>query len=291
MSNRPTQLRRRGLLQAAIAAGVFGASTVPINAAPKKGGLLRAAFSKDVLNCAIRNGSVFESLTRISPDGLLNAGLAVSWQPNFDATRWKIELRRDVVFHNRHAFGAADVVSSLIDALGKTDDLKLSVIKRISTGGRYQIDIELRVGNPDLPYLLAHPDLAIRPKASILAQRNDYVGTGLYRIEDTTDGIFRARRVQSHYRDGVAGWFDEFEIHRIENQSARQMALLERQVDVINLTQNPVGLENIPNRRAEVISINGIPKLAKNSRLTGEQHIGDGWACHNICIPTQWSMA
>ena len=283
MTINQTQLKRRGLLKAAIAAGVFGASSVPISAAPKKGGLLRAAFSSDVFHCAIRNATVFENLTRISPDGLLHGELATSWQSNSDATRWTFELRRGVSFHNGQPFDAHAVVSSLTAALTKNAQPNLWAISSIKKTGRNQIEVSLATGTPDLPYVLAHPSMIIR------AGQN--VGTGLFRIESAENDVFRARRVAAHYKDGSAGWFDELEIHQIENQTKRETALLDRMVDVINLTQNSVQLNHVPNRRAEVITLNGAPALAKNSRLTGEQRIGDGWACHNICIPTQWSMA
>lgn len=283
MTTNQTQLKRRGLLQAAIAAGVFGASSVPISAAPKKGGLLRAAFSSDVFNCAIRNGTVFENLTRISPDGLLHGELATSWQSNADATRWTFELRRGVVFHDDRPFDAGAVVATLSAALTNNALPNLWAIRDVRKSGRNQVAISVATGTPDLPYLLAHPNLTI--------QASEHIGTGLYRINGTENGILRARRVAGHYKDGSAGWFDEVEIHRIESQPQREAALLDRMVDVINLTKAPTGLNQVPNRRAEVIAFNGAPALAKNSRLTGERRIGDGWACHNICIPTQWSMA
>ncbi len=283
MTTNLTQLKRRGLLQAAIAAGVFGASSVPISAAPKQGGLLRAAFSGDVFNCAMRNGTVFENLTRISPDGLLLGELATSWQSNADATRWTFELRRGVAFHDDRPFDAGAVVAVLSAALTKNAKPNLWAIRNIRKTGRNQVEISMTTGTPDLPYLLAHPSMTIRT--------SENVGTGLYRIDGFENGVLQARRVAAHYKDGSAGWFDELEIHQIETQTKREVALLDRMVDVINLTQNPVRFNNVPNRRAEVIALNGAPALAKNSRLTGERRIGDGWACHNICIPTQWSMA
>lgn len=55
---------------------------------------------------------VYETLTKIGPDGAILPALATSWR-RLDALNWEFELRRDAVFHDGQAMDAEDVVASL----------------------------------------------------------------------------------------------------------------------------------------------------------------------------------
>jgi peptide/nickel transport system substrate-binding protein len=61
------------------------------------------------------------------------------------------------------------------------------------------------------------------------------IGTGLYKVVSFDPGVRCVlTRVDSHYKDGRAGWFDEIECIAINDSSARMNALMTGQVDAVN---------------------------------------------------------
>jgi peptide/nickel transport system substrate-binding protein len=64
----------------------------------------------------------------------------------------------------------------------------------------------------------------------------DGIGTGLYRMEpDRTSGRAVLKRVERHWKDGTAGWFERVELLRIACPEARFEALKTGRVDAVNL--------------------------------------------------------
>ena len=61
------------------------------------------------------------------------------------------------------------------------------------------------------------------------------IGTGMYKVESFDPGVrATVSRVDSHYKDGTAGWFDSIEVVAINDSSARMNALMTGQVDAVN---------------------------------------------------------
>ena len=56
---------------------------------------------------------IYETLTYVTPNGTIVAGLAVSWTPNANFTSWQYALRQGVKFHDGRIFNATDVVFSI----------------------------------------------------------------------------------------------------------------------------------------------------------------------------------
>jgi len=223
-----TRIDRRALFTSGAAAALLAASGVSLLAAPSAGGRLRLAVPRDTgsLENAAR-GAVFDTLTEIAPDGALRGELATGWIASNDARVWTFDLRPDVVFHDGSAFGAADVIASLSQHRDTGLDLKAEAL------GTHQIRLELAVGNPDLPFMLANPELIICQAAST---PDNAIGTGVYRSHRfQADRHFLGQRVGNHYKDGRAGWVDAFEIVVIPDAAVRAEALRDGFVDVAEL--------------------------------------------------------
>jgi peptide/nickel transport system substrate-binding protein len=284
-----TQLRRRGLLASAIAAGVFAGSGVPLRAMPKKGGLLRAVFSNNstaaapsLFVCNITQGAVYDNLTEIAADGMLKGELAESWEASPDARTWVFNLRRDVLFHNGKPFTAADVVHSLQPRLA-------GMIETIESLNARQVRITLVTGSPDFPYRLADPRFPVFPEGQQRAFDPDSAGTGMYRVENYIPGKeFLGKRVAHHFKDGSAGWFDEVEIRALSSGEARITALLERRVDVIDLDRNQETARLSDHRGMKTIPDGNQPAIAMNLRLA---NTGNHRQADNGRIAERWWMA
>jgi len=247
-----SQFSRRGLLKTGVAAGVLAATGLPLMAEPKRGGKLRMALNGAntsdswdgrthsdafMINCA--HGCVFDCLTEVGPDGSLKGELAESWEASADAQTWTFNLRQGVTFHNGKAFGADDVIESLQlhVAEGAKSAAKpiVSAITEMKKTGDHQVQFTLANGNADFPYLLSDYHILMYPAGMVDEAIANGIGTGLYQAVSLDPGVrFVGKRVDSHYKDGMAGWFDEIEYIAVNDASARMNALLTGQVDAVN---------------------------------------------------------
>lgn len=222
-----SRLDRRALFTSGAAAALLAATGVSVHAAPRRGGRLRLAVPRaDARFDAAVRGAVYETLTEVGPDGLLQGELATQWTSDSLGIEWVLHLRPDARFHTARPFDAQDAALSLrqhgFDA--EIDSLDTHLIR-----------LTLPAPNPQLPYLLADPQLVMLPGGE---WSDTPVGTGMYQVQRfQADRHFLGRRVQPHYKDGQAGWFDEVEIAVIPDPAVRAEALRDGFVDVAALPQ------------------------------------------------------
>lgn len=268
--------KRRRLIQTALAAAVLGASGLA--AAPARvGGTLRAGLSgataTDSWDARTHSGgfmaaaamAVFDTLTEIAADGSLRGELATAWTASPDARVWTVTLRQGVRFHDGGAFTARDVLASLALHRGGASGARPLVdsIARADRLSDHRIRFTLVAGNADFPYLLADPQLLIYPAEDTAGAMTRGIGTGLYRVTAFEPGQrFTASRVEGHYKDGQAGWFEALEFHAIHDGAARASALRSGQVDVVDRVA--------PSRAAR---LDGTPGL-RLQRVAGNQFYG-----------------
>ncbi|PYG26598.1 ABC transporter substrate-binding protein [Pelagimonas varians] len=246
-----TNISRRGLLASGAAAGVLAATGMPVRA-QQKGGTLRLGIAgantsdswdarthSDSYMIMAAHGAVFDCLTEISASGELVGELAESWEATPDAKVWTFKLRTGVVFHNGKSFGADDVMESLNmhTAEGAKSAAKpiVSSIVEMKKLGEHELQLTLKDGNADFPFLMSDYHICMYPAGQIEEAVAKGIGTGLYKVEAFDPGVRTLlSRVDSHYKDGKAGWFDGVEIIAINDSSARMNALMTGQVDAVN---------------------------------------------------------
>ncbi|KAB2543151.1 peptide ABC transporter substrate-binding protein [Salipiger aestuarii] len=268
--------KRRRLIQTAFAAAVLGASGLA--AAPARmGGTLKAgltgASAADRWDSRTHMGNfigaaaiaVFDTLTEIAADGSLRGELATAWTASPDARIWDVTLRDGVRFHDGGAFGARDVLASL--ALHRDDASGARpLVDTIASAERltdHRIRFTLASGNADFPWLLADPALLIYPADRIPEAMARGIGTGLYRVDSFEPGRrFVGRRVETHYKDGQAGWFERVEFLAMSDGAARVSALRSGQVDAIDRVA--------PARAARLQDAPGL----RLQRVAGNQYYG-----------------
>lgn len=228
-----TRIDRRALFATGSAAALLAAVGVSAEARPARGGHLRAALSggdrtESWLHVpggrflqAARN-AVFESLTEIAPDGTLQPGVAESWQVSDDGRSWTFRIREDLAFHDGAPLQVADVVASL-RAFG------------LMAEGGDAVTVHLAQADPAFPFRLARDGFAVF-RAAELSAGAPVSGTGLYRIRRFDMGRgFLGERVESHRKDGIAGWFDTVELVAISDEAVRAEAVRDGFVDVADL--------------------------------------------------------
>ena len=247
-----SQLSRRGLLKSGAAAGIIAATGLPAKAAAKPGGTLRLGLSgantsdswdgrthSDHFMIHMGHGTVFDCLTEISASGELIGELAESWEASADAKTWTFNLRKGVKFHNGKSFGADDVIESLNmhTAEGAKSAAKpiVAAISEMKKLGEHQVQFVLEAGNADFPFLMSDYHILMFPAGMVEQAIAKGIGTGLYRVVSFDPGVRCVlTRVDSHYKDGRAGWFDDIEAIAINDSSARMNALMTGQVDAVS---------------------------------------------------------
>lgn len=247
-----SQLSRRGLLKSGAAAGVLAATGMPVAAQAKRGGTMRLGIAgantsdswdgrthSDSYMIMMAHGAVFDCLTEVNASGELVGELAESWEATPDAKTWTFNLRQGVTFHNGKAFGADDVIASLqmhvaegAKSAAKPIVAAITDMKKMTD---HQVQFTLAAGNADFPFLMSDYHILMYPAGQIEEAIASGIGTGLYKVESFDPGVRTVlSRVDSHYKDGTAGWFDSIEAIAINDASARMNALMTGQVDAVN---------------------------------------------------------
>ena len=242
------RISRRDLLGLGAAAGVVAVSGAPAHALPERGGSLRLGLAGrghrrfdgrrpfDPIMRVVGHGAVFDCLTEIGADGAIRGELATGWEASADARAWTFRLREDAVFHDGRPFGADDVVATLRMHMGGSAAAVAGLIAQVRRMGPHEVLIVLREGTPGLPFLLSDPQLVMLPALGPERAMAEGIGTGLYRMEPgRTAERAVLRRVERHWKDGAAGWFDRVEVLRIAAPAARLEALKSGRVDAVNL--------------------------------------------------------
>ncbi|MEM7519568.1 MAG: ABC transporter substrate-binding protein [Pseudomonadota bacterium] len=257
MRRRASLMDRRALFASATAAALLAATGVSA-AGPRHGGRLRVALSgalrsdtwargQGLFMQMARQGVVFDTLTEVAADGTLHGELATGWTSCADARVWTFDLRNDVTFHDGARFTAQDVVASAAGFDGAV----------VTARGLHQVQFDLDKPDARLPLRLSQPDYYIAPAHAL----NDGIGTGLYQVVSFNPGQrLLARRVDAHYKNGKAGWFDEVELTSIPSEDVRVQALAEYLVDAVDLTTalRPSALEEVailPNARQPMMAV------------------------------------
>ncbi|MFK7874522.1 MAG: ABC transporter substrate-binding protein [Paracoccaceae bacterium] len=230
-----TRIDRRALFASGSAAALLAAVGVSAQAAPVRGGHLRAALSggdrsESWLDLpggrflqAARH-AVFETVTEIAPDGTLQPGLATQWSSEDAGRIWHFDIASGVSFHNGTQLSPRDVVTSLQRA------------GFLAFADGHRVTIELATADEALPFKLARGGIMVFSADQLERGEALTNGTGLYRLGRFDAGrSFLANRVDVHRKDGNAGWFETVEFVAISDPHVRAEAVGEGYVDVADL--------------------------------------------------------
>ena len=256
-----TRFDRRALFASGAAAALLAATGV--SAAPKRGGRLRAALSEALFDRAVAS-TVYENLTQIGADGTLRGELATEWISDISAREWRFLLRKGVAFHDGTVL-TADHVAAVLPFEASAIDAQTVIIRT-------------SVPDTNLPYHLAHPGFEIRsPEGE---------GTGLYQVQKLDQGRhFIGTRVENHWKDDVAGWFDSVEFAQFNSASVRAEALRADMVDVADIT----ALDEFSDARAfHVLPDGQSPTHITSRKVAVPQTVGQLWPLDNLRMAERW---
>ncbi|MCY3879078.1 MAG: ABC transporter substrate-binding protein [Rhodobacteraceae bacterium] len=273
-----SNLSRRNVLKsgaATVAAGAVWGLPTPGFSMAKSGGMLRVGVSgantsdswdgrthSDLYMQLAGHGTVFECLTEINADGDLVGELAESWEGSDDAVVWTVNLKKGVTFHNGKSFGADDVIESLgihvAEGAKSAAQPIVANIAKMEKTGEHQVQLTLKAGNADFPFLLSDYHILMYPAGMIEQAIADGIGTGPYRVESFDPGVrLVCSKVAGHHREGMGGWFDGVEVIAINDVSARMNALMTGQVDVVSHVDFKIETLLKANPNVEIFEVTG----------------------------------
>ena len=249
------RMTRREFIMNATAAGIAlpAALSMAGNAmasTPKSGGRLRHGMgygsTTDSLDPGTYENSMMTAtgygygnhLTEVDADGVLKPELSESYEPSADAKTWVFNLKKGVEFHNGKTLTADDVIATFNYHRGEDSKSAakglLTAVTDIRKDGDDKVIFELEAGNADFPFIVSDYHIVILPSKDGVVDANAGIGTGGYIIEKFEPGVRTLfKRNPNYFKEGRAH-FDEVEILSILDVTARQNAIMNGDVDIID---------------------------------------------------------
>ena len=184
--------------------------------------------------------AIFDSFTVIGSDGVLEPGLAVSWDA-ISPTTWRLKLREGVTFHNGEPFNAEAAAATLRFLMAPSSRryvvaAELKNVDQIEIVDNYTIDLLMKKPDAVLPKRL-NLVFVVEPKSWAELGPEGFglapIGSGPFRLEDwgQTTGRIILKAVESgSYR--LSKEVSEVDIVTLSDQAGRLQALLSGRVEI-----------------------------------------------------------
>ena len=179
--------------------------------------------------------NVFETLTKIGPDGKVTPLLAERWEVSPDLKTFTFKLRAGVKFHNGEPFNAQAVKYSFERAAGdkstNKDKRLFSAMSLIAAPDERTLVIGLKTIEPDFLFLIGQATAIITEPKSAATNATQPVGTGPYKLESWAKGSSITLSKWPGYRNADAIKMSRVQFRFISDPSAQVAALLAGDVD------------------------------------------------------------
>ncbi|TFZ01131.1 ABC transporter substrate-binding protein [Ramlibacter rhizophilus] len=180
--------------------------------------------------------NVYETLTKINPDGTVSPLLAESWEVSPDLRTYTFKLRKGVKFHNGVPFDAHTAKFSFERAGAEKstnkDKRTFAAMETVRAVDDHTLVIVNKELDPDMLFLLGQATAIMVEPKSVDSNATKPVGTGPYVLENWVKGSSVTLRKWPEYRNA-----DQIKIERatfrfISDPAAQMAALLAGDVDV-----------------------------------------------------------
>lgn len=179
--------------------------------------------------------NVFETLTKIGPDGKVTPLLAEGWEVSPDLKTWTFRLRKGVKFQNGEPFDAAAVKFSFERAAGEKSSNKdkrlFASMGFIGTPDAHTVVIGLKTIEPDFLFLIGQATAIIVEPKSAEKNATQPVGTGPYKLEAWNKGASITLGQWAGYRAAAGIKIRRATFRFISDPAAQVAALLSGDVD------------------------------------------------------------
>lgn len=263
------RIDRRQFMMGAVASGIAVSTAITmadkaLAASPKSGGHLRQALghgsTTDSLDPATyENGwnqsvgySLGNHLIEVDANGNPVPELCESFEASADAKTWRFNLRKGVTFHNGKSMTADDVIATF--NYHRSEESKsaakgvISGVTNVQKDGSHVVVFSLNEGNADFPYIVSDYHLVIFPEKDGKMDWQSGSGTGGYMIEAFEPGVRALFKKNPNYFKSDRAHFDSVETLSLVDKVARQNAVMNGDVDVIDRVDPKTAhlLERVP---------------------------------------------
>lgn len=190
-------LSRQGALAIGAMLLAFGAGTASAKDTIKLGMVLEPPHLDPTAGAAaaideVVYANVFEGLTRIDRDGVVQPGLAESWDVSDDGLNYTFTLREGVTFHDGSSFEADDVVFSFERAMAE-DSVNaqkglFEPIEAVAASGSQEVVVTLKRPTGHFLFNLGWGDAVIVAPESADSNKALPIGTGPFMFDRWVQG-------------------------------------------------------------------------------------------------------
>ena len=205
--------------------------------------------------------NVYETLTRIGPDGQVSPLLAESWEHTPDLLRWTFRLRQGVQFHNGEAFSSETVKFAFLRAAGSgstnKDKRLFNSFVSVETPDAHTVELVVSEPNPDLPFLLGQATAIMVEPGSEASNGIHPIGTGPYQLDNWRSGASLVLKKWPDYRDAGNIALEQVTFRFISDTAAQAAALLSGDIDLFPRVQVARSLEQFRNNPRFQVLVGG----------------------------------
>jgi len=180
--------------------------------------------------------NVFETLTKVGPDGIARPLLAESWEVSPDLKTVTFKLRKDVKFQNGEPFNAQTVKFAFERAAGEKSTNKdkrlFQSMAFVGTPDPYTVVIGMKTIEPDLLFLLGQGTAIIVEPKSADTNATQPVGTGPFKLDSWQKGSSLTLVRWPGYRNAASIKLAKVTFRFISDPAAQVASLLSGDVDV-----------------------------------------------------------
>ncbi|MDO9164852.1 MAG: ABC transporter substrate-binding protein, partial [Rhodoferax sp.] len=174
--------------------------------------------------------NVFETLTKINPDGTVSPLLAESWEVSPDLKTYTFKLRKGVKFQNGEPFNAKSVKFSFeragADKSTNKDKRTFSGMESVAAIDDYTVVILNKSLDPDFLFLMGQATAIIVEPKSADTNATKPVGTGPYQLASWNKGSSVTLAKWDGYRSAASVRMKKVTFRFISDPAAQVAALL-----------------------------------------------------------------
>ncbi len=198
---------------------LFCALTIPATARtrPHYGGTLRVETEGDPWQKAdgVARRLVFDGLTRLDADGVVQPALATGWETDSGMHRWLFRLRTGVHFHDGSPMTSAAVVASL--NLSCNGNCPWTAVHAVGSDVVFTSDLPM----PNLPALLADDRFLV----ALAGAADSNVGTGPFHVAGFSNGVLALNADESCWQGRPFADVVEIRAHRAARDQALDLSV------------------------------------------------------------------
>ena len=238
-------MKRRSFNLSALATAAVAASPLPVLAQRGRTSVVlgmtleptgmdpTVAAASSIAEVTLYN--IFETLTKIKPDGSVGPLLAEKWEVSPDLRTYTFHLRKGIKFHNGEAFSASTIKFAFERAAGdKSTNKDKAVFKQMESVRAIDaatLVIVNREPDPNFLFYMGQATAAIVEPKSAETNATQPVGTGPYLLDNWARGSAVTLKAWPGHRDAAKLPIKRAVFRFISDPAAQAAALLSGDVD------------------------------------------------------------